>query len=236
MHATQAGIILGTAAYMSPEQAAGKPVDKRSDLWAFGVVLLEMLTGRQVFAGETVSRVLASVLKDEPDWTTLPATTPLPIRRLLRRCLEKDRKRRMADASDAKLEIDEPLINDEASPDRAKDGLRRNLTGLVLASLAVAMVAAFAVTLNRVRNSSSTPTVGRFAFPVPRGIAATNRHVVAISPDGRQIAYSAAGRLFLRDVSQFNPHEIVGSDLGQIAANPTFSPDGQSIVFSSSNV
>jgi len=85
MRATQAGIILGTAAYMSPEQAAGKPVDKRSDLWAFGVVLLEMLTGRQVFGGETTSHVLASVLKDEPDWTALPADTPAPLRRLLRR-------------------------------------------------------------------------------------------------------------------------------------------------------
>ena len=80
MHATQAGIILGTAAYMSPEQAAGKPVDKRSDLWAFGVVLMEMLTGRPVFTGETVSHVLASVLKTDPDWTALPADTPAPIR------------------------------------------------------------------------------------------------------------------------------------------------------------
>src|SRR6266536_1885576 len=95
MHATQAGIILGTAAYMSPEQAAGKPVDKRSDLWAFGVVLLEMLTGRPVFAGETVSHVLAAVLRAEPDWGALPADTPAPIRRLLRRCLDKDRRRRL---------------------------------------------------------------------------------------------------------------------------------------------
>jgi eukaryotic-like serine/threonine-protein kinase len=105
MHATQAGSILGSAAYMSPEQAAGKPVDKRSDLWAFGVVLLEMLTGSQVFEGETVSHVIASVLKDDPNWTRLPADTPAPVRRLLRRCLEKDRKHRLADAADARLEI-----------------------------------------------------------------------------------------------------------------------------------
>ncbi len=97
MHATQAGIILGTAAYMSPEQAAGKPFDNRSDLWALGVVVMEMLTGRPVFTGETVSHVIASVLKSEPDWTTLPDDTPAPIRRLLRRCLEKDRKRRRGD-------------------------------------------------------------------------------------------------------------------------------------------
>src|SRR5439155_16039933 len=101
MHATQAGIILGTAAYMSPEQAAGKPVDKRSDLWSFGVVVLEMLTGQPVFTGETVSHVLASVLKSDPDWTTLPASTPPALRRLLRRCLEKDRKRRLDSAAAA---------------------------------------------------------------------------------------------------------------------------------------
>jgi serine/threonine protein kinase len=106
---TQAGLILGTAAYMSPEQAAGKPADKRSDLWAFGVVLLEMLTGQPVFTGETVSHVLAAVLKDEPPWTLLSSETPAPIRRLLRRCLEKDRKRRLESAADARLEIDEAL-------------------------------------------------------------------------------------------------------------------------------
>src|SRR5471030_3228373 len=106
LHATQAGIILGTAAYMSPEQAAGKPVDKRSDLWAFGVVVLEMLTGRPVFSGETVSHLLASVLTSDPDWTTLPASTPAPIRRLLRRCLERDRRHRLESAADARLEIE----------------------------------------------------------------------------------------------------------------------------------
>ena len=115
MHATQAGIILGTAAYMSPEQAAGKTVDQRSDLWSFGVVLVEMLTGLPVFPGETVSHVLAAVLKTEPDWTTLPPDTPAAARRLLRRCLEKDRKRRLDSASDARLEIDDAL-NEPPAP------------------------------------------------------------------------------------------------------------------------
>ena len=108
-HATHAGIILGTAAYMSPEQAAGKPVDRRSDLWALGVVVMEMLTGRPVFAGETVSHVLASVLKSDPDWTALPDGTSPAIRRMLRRCLEKDRRRRLESAADARLEIEEAL-------------------------------------------------------------------------------------------------------------------------------
>ncbi len=105
VHATEAGLILGTAAYMGPEQAAGKAVDKRSDLWAFGVVLLEMLTGRQVFKGETVSHLIAAVLKDEPGWASLPVDTPPSIRRLLRRCLEKDRKLRLPDAAGRRIPV-----------------------------------------------------------------------------------------------------------------------------------
>jgi serine/threonine protein kinase len=114
---TQVGMILGTAAYMSPEQAKGRPVDRRSDLWAFGAVLLEMLTGRLAFKGDDVSDTIAFVLTREPDWTALPAETPPVIRRLLRRCLEKDRKRRLDSAADVRLEIEEAL---NASP--AVDG------------------------------------------------------------------------------------------------------------------
>ncbi|HEX2342638.1 MAG TPA: serine/threonine-protein kinase, partial [Vicinamibacterales bacterium] len=106
---TQAGMILGTAAYMSPEQAKGHPVDRRSDVWAFGVVLYEMLTGRRAFEGDDVSDTLAFLLMREPDWALLPADTPPSIRRLLRRCLEKDRKRRLDSAADARLEIEEAL-------------------------------------------------------------------------------------------------------------------------------
>src|ERR1700687_1014499 len=113
---TQAGIILGTAAYMSPEQAKGRPADRRSDIWAFGCVLYEMLAGRAAFEGDTVSELLANVLKSDPDWTRLPAETPADIRRLLRRCLEKDRTRRLADAADARLEIDE--VQSQPRPDR----------------------------------------------------------------------------------------------------------------------
>ena len=124
---TAAGLILGTAAYMSPEQAAGRPVDKRSDIWAFGVVLMEMLTGRQTFGGETVSHVIASVLKDSPDWTALPNETPAAIRTLLRRCLEKDRRRRLADFSDARLELDDavtqPMAPVQVRPARGRAGL-----------------------------------------------------------------------------------------------------------------
>ena len=104
---TMAGVILGTAAYMSPEQAKGRPADKRSDIWAFGCVLFEMLTGKRPFDGDDVSDTLAAVLRAEPDWSAIPDATPRAIRTLLRRCLEKDRKRRLADAADARLELDD---------------------------------------------------------------------------------------------------------------------------------
>ena len=109
MHATQAGIILGTAAYMSPEQASGKPVDKRADVWSFGVVLLEMLTGQRLFDGETLSHTLADVLRGPIDFGRLPADTPTAIRDLLRRCLTRDVKKRMRDIGDARIAIDEVL-------------------------------------------------------------------------------------------------------------------------------
>src|SRR5512143_2400199 len=106
---TAAGMILGTAAYMSPEQARGQAVDKRTDLWAFGVILMEMLTGKRLFNGDTVSDVIAAVLTQPHDWTALPDATPSSIRRLLRRCLQKDRRSRLSDAASAKLEIDDAL-------------------------------------------------------------------------------------------------------------------------------
>ena len=104
---TQAGAILGTAAYMSPEQARGRAVDKRTDIWAFGCVLYEMLIGRAAFTGDTLSDTLAAIIEREPNWKALPAHTPSSVRRLLRRCLEKDPKRRLPDIADARLEIDE---------------------------------------------------------------------------------------------------------------------------------
>jgi eukaryotic-like serine/threonine-protein kinase len=109
LHATQAGIILGTAAYMSPEQAKGRPVDKRADLWAFGAVLYEMVTGQRVFRGDGVSDTIARVLMEEPDWNALPVRTPVPICRLLRRCLEKDLKRRLDSAAAARLDVEEAM-------------------------------------------------------------------------------------------------------------------------------
>jgi serine/threonine-protein kinase len=111
---TEAGVLLGTAAYMSPEQARGKPVDKRSDIWAFGAVLLETLTGRKAFGGDTITDMIAAVVAREPEWERLPADTPKAVTRLLRRCLEKDQEQRLRDIGDARLELEEMLANPES--------------------------------------------------------------------------------------------------------------------------
>ena len=118
-HATEMGMILGTAAYMAPEQARGRSVDKRADIWAFGVVLFEMLTGRQLFTGETVSDTLAAVLRQEIDWTTLPNDTPARVRQLLRRCLDRDPKQRLRDIGEATIALDAP----DDPPARAGDAM-----------------------------------------------------------------------------------------------------------------
>ena len=120
---TQLGIILGTAAYMSPEQARGRPADKRSDIWAFGAVLYEMLTGKRAFDGDDISYTLANILKSEPDWNALPTDTPPAIRRVLRRCLEKDPKRRTHDIVDARLDLDEKDLTVVAMPVPARPRL-----------------------------------------------------------------------------------------------------------------
>ena len=239
MHATQAGIILGTAAYMSPEQAAGKAVDKRSDLWSFGVVVLEMLTGQPVFTGETVSHVLASVLKSDPDWAALPTHTPAPIRRLLRRCLDKDRKRRLESAADARLELEEALTAPSATEGAAAPlaGMPRRL--IIVAASAAVIVAAFASlttwALTRPAPSKDTRPIWLQIRP-PEGQAvwlARNAPQVAISPDGHQIVYAATvpdggSRLWLHRLDALAPQLIAGTEGG---TTPFWSPDGRSVGF-----
>ncbi len=230
IHATEAGLILGTAAYMSPEQAAGKAVDKRSDLWAFGAVLMEMLTGRQVFNGETVSHVIAAVLKDEPDWSALQTNTPLSIRRLLRRCLEKDRKRRLPDAADVRLEIDEAPESISVSTTRPPAPLMIAASLLVVALIAGA--AAWFVA------SSSTPQSP--AGVVRFGIQDTDQVIIsraprdmAISPDGRQLAFIGFGvgapQIWIRALDTLAARALPGTE---DAVALCWSPDGQSLAFS----
>ncbi len=233
MQATSAGVILGTAAYMSPEQAAGKAVDKRADLWAFGVVLYEMLTGRQLFTGETVSHILAEVLKTEPDWTALPTATPPAIRRLLRRCLEKDRKRRLESAADARLEIDEAsaLPASVDSPSMAPS--RRRPLAIAGAGVLVGVLLMLGIGTMLWR-SQTPPTTSSTRFtiaPVPAVSSAFNP-AVAISADGTRIVYlvssgSAAG-LAVRGLDRIDPVLLRGVST---ARSPFISPDGRWIGF-----
>jgi Tol biopolymer transport system component/tRNA A-37 threonylcarbamoyl transferase component Bud32 len=232
IHATEAGIILGTAAYMSPEQAAGKTVDKRTDLWAFGVVLFEMLTGRQVFAGETVSHVLAAVLKDEPAWATLPADTPQPIRRLLRRALEKDRKRRFTDASSARLDIDDalggaPSFDATAPPVQFRQGVARERV-LVASTLMFLLTTIGSIAW--ILRPAPTPAVLRFSVAAPEGMRIAT---YALSPDGRSLAFAAVasnGRrgLYVRPLDSTSAQPLSGTE---DARAPFWSPDSRSIGF-----
>jgi len=230
IHATEAGVILGTAAYMSPEQAAGKAVDKRSDLWAFGVVLFEMLTGRQVFKGETVSHLIAAVLKDEPDWAALPLETPASIRTLLRRCLEKDRKRRLDSAATVRLEIDDAMR--PASVEATRSSMRRPrwIQALPWGIAVLAVAAAIAWRWSDGAAVTSSGPLSRFAVQSPPASRMLGRF--ELSGDGSQIAYAAVERgvtrLFVRRLDQFEAAALPGSEGG---AAPIFSPDGKWLAF-----
>ena len=234
MHATQAGLILGTAAYMSPEQAAGKSADKRSDLWAFGVVLVEMLTGGQAFTGETIAHVLASVLKSEPDWSKLPADTPAQLRRLLRRCLEKDRKRRLDSAVAARLEIEDAIVA-PSSATAAHSVLPRSriLVTAITATLAGGALASL-ITWAFLRFAPSTSRQpSRFLLMSEEQPLAINQfdRAIALSPDGRYFVYVAetrnagtGGQLMVR---AFDRLEATSLPAISNARSPFFSPDSQ---------
>ena len=230
---TAAGMILGTAAYMSPEQAAGRAVDRRTDLWAFGVVLLEMLSGKRVFDGETVSHVIASVLKDDPDWTTLPADTPAGVRKLLRRCLEKDRRKRLSDAATAAFECEDALqpVQDE-SPARPLPSSPSWRWWPAMAGLAAGALIAG---LGAWRAWPSAPAAARsirFSIDLPADLSLTRvgRHVIALSPDGTHLAFVANQQLYLRPLRALEAVPIPGTAKAD-PSQPVFSPDGQWIAF-----
>jgi eukaryotic-like serine/threonine-protein kinase len=234
---TGVGLILGTAAYMSPEQAKGRGADKRSDVWAFGCVLYEMLTGKRAFEGDDVSDMLAAVLRAEPDWTALPAEVLPGIRMLLMRCLEKDRKKRIADISTALFLIDEPAIGAPAAGTALAPVTvprtpiwRRAIPFLVTAVLTGRLVGGMAWSL---RPSSTPLTITRFPLTLEAGQEFTNdgRRVVAISPDGTHVVYVANQQLHLRSMSDLEATPIPGTEIAESVLNPVFSPDGRSIAF-----
>jgi serine/threonine-protein kinase len=233
MPATTAGSILGTAGYMSPEQARGRQVDRRSDIWSFGCVLYEMLAGRPVFeTGETVSDAVAAILTRDPDWNALPAGLPSPIRRLLRRCLEKDPDRRLHHIADARLEIADAR-DASSEDDTVSTPVVRPLWTRILpwAVAAVAGVAAFALWASSGSRSSTPPSVRRLELTLPPGVEMfTSSQTVAVSPDGTRIAFvgvrAGTRQVYLRSLDQFEATPLQGSES---ASGCFFSADGQSI-------
>jgi serine/threonine protein kinase len=234
---TAAGMILGTAAYMSPEQAKGRPADKRSDIWAFGCVLYEMLTGRRAFEGDDVAETLAEVIKGTPDWSRLPAVS-LNVRLLLHRCLEKDRLKRLGDVAAIRLLLSDAMVID--AHDRPRRNVMVTIVGLV--ALAAGIGASLAVGAWRSSTPPPKPHVERLTIttpdnseflPSPGGGPARDVPPLAISPDGRYIVFGAIvpgkGRgLWLRPLSSFESRLIPGSDE---ARYPFWSPDSRTIAF-----
>jgi len=226
---TAAGLILGTAAYMSPEQARGKAVDKKADIWAFGVVLYEMLTGRRLFEGETLSDILAAVLKTVPDFTTLPAGVPPRVRRLLGRCLRKDPKERLHDIADARIELADEEDPAPAAPAVAPPRRAGSLVPWTVAALAIAAAAAWVLLAGR-PGPATVPALKLAVLP-PTGTVSSGP--IDISPDGRRIAFTATGadgqtRLYVRDLDSLEPKALPGTEG---ADAPFFSPDGRSVAF-----
>src|SRR5262249_32379467 len=217
MLATQAGVILGTAAYMSPEQAKGLPADHRSDVFSFGSVLYEMLSGRQPFQGDTAPDVLASVLAREPDMNGLPQGLNPRLIELVRRCLEKNPKRRWQAVGDLRSEIE--IVSSAPYAAQSTIGLAapsRPLWKRVMPALVAAILAGAGVALGMWVSKSAppTPTVTRFTFILPESqpFISTAIPLVAISPDGTQLVYSAGQRLYVRAMSELTARPIAGTE------------------------
>ena len=218
MAATQAGMILGTAGYMAPEQARGKPVDKRADIWAFGVVLFELLAGKRLFQGDDVADTLAAVLRHEPDWEQVPAK----VRRLLRRCLAKDQGKRLRDIGDAWELLDEAPLATAPSP-----------SPLGWVAWSVAGMLALALGLVSYRHvREERPRVLKMSILPPEKATFTATSLPAISPDGRRLAFAATldgkDSLWVRDLDSLAARALTGTDG---ASYPFWSPDGRSIGF-----
>ena len=233
---TGVGVLLGTAAYMSPEQARGKVVDKRSDIWAFGCVLYEMLSGKRAFEGEEVSDTLAAVLRGDPDWAALPPTVPRSVALMVRRCLEKDPKRRLHDIADAQI-LTEEISNLEGRPpsDARLTSWSRHAVRVAVAITLLFVGAAVALFVTRLMTRTAAGRVERFEIVTPPDAAFT---VVApgpnvvLSPDGFQVAYhvetGGPWRLALRKLDRLEQVVMPGTEAGLF---PVFSPDGAQLAF-----
>ncbi len=226
---TLAGVILGTAAYMAPEQAKGKPADTRSDIWAFGVVLYEMLAGTRPFEGEDTSETLAAVIKTEPDWSRLPSGVPPAVVLMLKRCLVKDRWQRLSGIAAARFVLD-TLVDPRVPPGPGAQSSWQGRWGLALGA-AVLLLAALLGAAWVLRPAPAAPAVVHFSFmPEGQTFTGTGQQVVALSSDGTRLAYVANGRIYARLLSE--PAARALTDAETISpSNPTFSPDGEWIAF-----
>ena len=225
-------MIFGTAAYMSPEQARGRLADKRSDIWAFGAVLYEMLSGQMAFKGDDVFDTLSAVVGRDIDWTPLPAATPPSVRRLIERCLDRDPRHRLRDIGEARIVLEDPAPPAAPLPAPARPPRSRWRRAIPVTLSAI--VAAAAAGLVWQFKSSPPLQVARLSFPIPEGqlLSSGARRVLAISPDGTQMVYAAApAGLYLRPLSASEPKLIRGSGGDITIGEPAFSPDGQWIAF-----
>ncbi|MGE4189416.1 MAG: protein kinase [Thermoanaerobaculia bacterium] len=243
-HATQLGVILGSAAYMSPEQARGRAVDRRADIWAFGAVLFEMLTGQRAFEGEEITDVLASVLKTEPDLDVVPAETPPAVRRLLRRCLEKDPRRRLSSIHDARLELDEreaatPAAGTAEPPASRRPSSRTILAAVVATAVVTALASWLALRSGAAGGArSGAAAVARFSLLPPPGESFyADSTGVAISPDGRKVAALVGNATRVGTtlwVRSLDSPAIRPLESGEEAQGPFWSPDSRRIGYFSS--
>jgi Tol biopolymer transport system component len=225
---TQAGVILGTAAYMSPEQARGRPADRRSDLWAFGCVVYEMLTGARPFAGDEVADTLAAVLRADPNWQALPPSTPNGLRRLLRLCLERDPRKRLQSAGDARIRLAEAADADGAPLVESRTAARTRIVWLA-AAIALAVLAGAAGGYALRQPADVEPREQRTEIVTP---ATFDPNSFAISPDGGQVLFVAAtqgtARLWLRSLGATTARPLPDTDQ---AVYPFWSPDSRSVAF-----